>query len=312
MQQRRSIFGKAFFWVSLLATLFIITEMIFQSFGKSICQTGGCKLVAQYSRFGDSAILLLGLGTFSLLSLLSFLAVYKNRTQLDWYINALLVAALAAEGFFAGYQAFRLSTACVFCLITMGFFIVLGILRVCSGEREPLAGFLAFASVFALFYLVLPVGNTVKLPEDELLLFYSKECRYCAEVIKQLDAKGLKVTHLPVGTYAAFLQAMGIEHVPTLYVNRKNQKIYLTGREAIYQYLDCAQAGPPQEKADPGKKKEQRPDAAAKGREQKKAAAVPESGAPDLNSFLAAPAGQFNPLAKPEDPGMCKQTEKCD
>jgi len=32
---------------------------------------------------------------------------------------------------------------------------------------------------------------------------------------------------------------MQIEHVPTLFVNKKNQKMFLTGKEAIDQYLFC-------------------------------------------------------------------------
>ncbi|MBA4374433.1 MAG: hypothetical protein C0402_16410 [Thermodesulfovibrio sp.] len=312
MQKYKGIFGKSFFAVSLLATLFIITEMVFQAFGKSICQTGGCQMVTEHTRFGDFSVLFIGLGTFAVLSLLSFLVIYKNRPGLEWYINSILIISLAAEGFFAGYQAFRLSTACIFCLITMGFFMLLGVLRLLYGEKELLSGFGAFAGIFALFYLILPVGNSVRLPEDELVLFYSKECKFCTEVIKQLDDKGLKVAHVPVGMYSGFLQSMGIEHVPTLYVNRKNQKIYLTGREAIYQYLDCSQKSEPAVSVSPGKRKEVKSGEAGKKKDQKAAPAVPENSPNDLNKLLAPQENQFNPFAKPEDPGMCKQTEKCD
>jgi hypothetical protein len=195
----------------------------------------------------------------------------------------------------------------------MGFFILLGVLRLLYGEKEPLSGFLAFAGVFALFYLILPVGSSAKLPDDELVLFYSKDCKFCSEVMKQLDDKGLKVAHLPVGTYSGFLQSMGIEHVPTLYVNRKNQKIYLTGREEIYRYLDCSSPQPrSQEAAASGQKKEKALPENGKRKEPKLPSAAPENGPGDLSKLLAPHDNQFNPFAKPEDPGMCKQTEKCD
>ena len=312
MRQYKWLFDRAFLTIGLFATLFIITEMVFQSFGGSICQTGGCKLVAQYSRFGDISILLLGLVTFALLSLLSYLVIYKNKTQLEWYINIILIVSLAAEGFFAGYQAFRLSTACIFCLITMGFFIMLAVLRLIYGEKELLSGFLAFAGIFALFYLVLPVGSTVRLPDEELVLFYSKDCKYCSEVISEMNANNLKVTHLPVGKYSAFLQSMAIEHVPTLYVNRKNQKIYLTGKEAIEQYLNCRQQPQPQKSGRPMMNKEVKPRETERNKDQKKTEAPSDTGRNDLNKLLVPNDNQFNPLEQSDDSGKCKNTEKCE
>jgi uncharacterized membrane protein len=312
MQQSKRLFGRAFLVTGVFATLFIITEMVLQSFGKSICQTEGCNLVAQYTRFGDISILLFGLVTFSLLSLLSYLALYKNRNRLEWYINIILIVSLAAEGFFAGYQAFRLSAACIFCLITMGFVLVLAVLRLLYGEKEMLSGFLAFAGVFALFYMVLPVGSVDRLPDDELILFYSKDCRYCTEVIKELNANNLKVTHLPVGKYSAFLQGMGIEHVPTLYVNGRNQKIYLTGKEAIDRYLESRKNPQPQKNISPTVNKMVKPSATEKNKAQKKTEAPSAAGPDDLKSLLIPNDNQFNPIGKPDDPGMCPGTEKCD
>jgi len=312
MQQYKRLFGRAFIGVGAVATLFIITEMVLQSFGKSICQTEGCKLVAQYTRYGDISILLFGLVTFSILSVLSYLAIYKNKTRLEGYINIILVVSLAAEGFFAGYQAFRLSTACIFCLITMGFFLALAVLRLLYGEKEMLSGFLAFAGVFALFYLVLPVGSTVTLPDDELILFYSKDCKYCSEVIKELDANNLKVTHLLVGNYSAFLQGMGIEHVPTLYINKKSQKIFLTGKESIDQYLDCRKNPQPKKSVSSVINKEVKSGDTEKNKGQIKTEAPQEKGVTDLNRLLAPQDNQFNPLGKSDDSGMCKPSEKCD
>jgi len=312
MQQHNKLFGRAFLVVGVFATLFIIAEIVLQSFGKSICQTGGCKMVTQYTRFGDISLLLPGLVTFALLSLLSFLAIYKNKTQLGWYINIILVVSLAAEGFFAGYQAFRISAACLFCLTVMGFIIVLALLRLLQGEKELLAGFLSFAGIFVLSYLILPAGGTVRLPDDELVLFYSKDCRFCSEVIKELNANNLKFTHVPVSKYSDFLKSMGIDHVPTLYINNKNQRIYLTGKEAIDQYLHCRQNPQPQKSESlPVVNKKAKPGKAAKGKDQKKTEASPDTGSQDLNRMLPYD-NQSNPFEKQEDAGMCKETEKCD
>ncbi len=285
MQQHRKIIGNVFLSIALLGVFFFLVELIFQSFGRSICQTEGCRVVSQHARFGDISIILIGLVTCALLSFFSFLTLYRNRTEFEKYINLILVVSLAAEGYFAGYQAFSINAACFFCLITLGIFLTLGMLRLLYGETNVLAGFLSFAVVLALFYLVLPAERTVTFPEDELILFYSKECKYCTELMKEVDAHKIRITHVLVGEYSGFLKQIGIEHVPTLYVNRQNQKIFLTGTEAIGQYL-FANKTKPAVKTVPGITEPNR--------------------LPILNDTL------FNTLNASDDKGMCKETEKCD
>jgi hypothetical protein len=81
-------------------------------------------------------------------------------------------------------------------------------------------------------------------------LFYSKDCKHCSEIMKDLEEKKVTVTHLTVAEYAGFLKNMGIEHVPTLMVNDPYQKIFLTGKDAIRQYLSaCAESKKAQGKA---------------------------------------------------------------
>ena len=237
MNHRRGILGNAFLATALLGVLFLVTELVFQFFGKSICPTEGCRIVGRNARFGDISIILIGLLTFGSLSVLSFLAMHRRRIGYDKYINLILVASFAAEGFFIGYLTFRIQAACVICLTTFGLFLALGILRLFAGEKEVAAGFLSFAGVFALFYLILPAGGSLRMPEGEIVLFFSQDCKYCAEVREKIAAERIPVTHLPVGEYSGFLKNMGIEHVPTLFVNKKNWKQLITGRDAIYQYL---------------------------------------------------------------------------
>lgn len=237
MNNSRKILGNAFLATAMLGVLFLLTELIFQSLGKSICPTEGCRVVSQNARFGDISILLIGLFTFALLAFLSFSALHRSRTDYEKFINLILVASLAAEGFFVGYLAFRIHMACIICLITFGFFLILCILRLLCGEKEVAAGFLSFAGVFALFYLILPAGGSIRMPEAELVLFYGQDCKYCTEVREKIEAHKLPVIHLLVGEYSGFLKNIGIEHVPTLFVNKKNHKQFLTGRDAIDQYL---------------------------------------------------------------------------
>src|SRR5574341_1657186 len=100
MRDRKQTYGKIFLAVSSLSALFVLTEAVMQFFGKSICYTEGCKLTAQYARFGDISILLIGLFTFSSLAALSVLDRFSPALWAGRLINMVLVVALACEGFF--------------------------------------------------------------------------------------------------------------------------------------------------------------------------------------------------------------------
>jgi len=294
MQERKQIYEKAFLAVSSLATLFVLTEIVMQSYGKSICYTEGCKVVSQQVRFGDMSMLLTGLAVFVLLAFFSTQGLYRGRSEFERYSNVLLAASLAAEGYFVGYQVFSIHSACLFCLIIFGLIVILAMLRLLAGAQEMAAGFAALVVVFAMLYLVPPVGMTVNLPKDKLILFYSKDCKHCAEIIKELDEKKIAVTHLQAMEYADFLKSMAIESVPTLYVNDPKQKSFLIGTDAIRRYL-LACTSPitavemPRQKARPGKR-----DSLLN---------MPEAGIPfDILSGSGATT---------TNDGMCKENEIC-
>jgi len=243
LRDRKEIINKIFLYVSVAGGLFVLTELILQSFGLSICSGEGCKVVARSARFGEISILLIGILAFLLLIVLDIMSRHFSKPISEKYINFTLIVALACEGFFVGHQAFRVHTPCMFCLTVFGFLITLGLLRIIAGEQEIIAGFAAMAAVFSLFYLILPAESTVTIPDHErLVLFYSDECKYCAQVINELKENKIQADHVLVTGYAGFLKSMGIEHVPTLYVNNSNEKIFLTGKDEIERYLSSQTA----------------------------------------------------------------------
>jgi uncharacterized membrane protein len=289
-----------FLIVGVLSSLYFLLEAVLQSFGKSICPTEGCKVVSQYTRFGDLTMVLLGLGTVAVISVLAARGMRSVSETRDRTINFLLVVSLAGEGFFVGYQLFRLDAICIFCLSVLGIFVVLGILRVLAGHREVLAGFGALAAVLTLFYLILPTGGTALPLDQKYILFYSPDCKHCAEIRKELEENKIEVRHVNVKEYAPLLKNLGIEHVPTLLVNGKYEKYFLTGIDAIKNHLFCKPAPAPARR--PGKKTHAAVD------EKKETAGAP---AGQLNLFTpsATPNSIFNPLP---DEGLCKEEIKCD
>ncbi|HEY6011901.1 MAG TPA: hypothetical protein VIX18_10565 [Nitrospirota bacterium] len=302
MMQDRKRKKRIFPSLSALASVFVIAEMIMQSLGSSICFTEGCKLTAQYARYGELSILLIGLATFvSLtgLSLLSrvYLAMWPGR-----FINIILIVALACEGFFMGYLAFQVHTLCLFCVIIFGLIVSLAFVRLLEGETAVATGFVALAAVFSMQYLILPAGVSLPLPENErLVLFYSKDCKHCSEIMNELENSKLSVSHLEVNGYSKLLKSMGIEHVPTLYVNDAYQKMFLTGKDAIRRYVNaCTQAEEPAIGGGGGKGKSGRTDNRPKT----------DKSTPVLDFFnqhaVIPPIGESG-----AGDGMCRETEVC-
>jgi uncharacterized membrane protein len=300
MMERKQAAKNIFLAVGALATVFVLTEIIMQSFGRSICFSEGCKLTAQYARFGDISILLGGFAVFFSLTALAFLNRKAGRPGIERLINLILIVALTGEGFFMGYLAFRIHTLCIFCVIIFGFMITLGVFRALSGERDVLAGFAALAAVFVMHYVILPAGVTVNLPEkNRLLLFYSNDCRHCAEIMRELEEKKISVAHLPVSQYGRYLKSVGIDSIPTLMVNDPNEKVFLTGESAIRRYLvACQDSGKPA--AGTGQK----------AKERGKAPAPAQSTGTTIDIF-----NQPSLLLSPNQPatagGLCKEDQIC-
>jgi hypothetical protein len=306
MQKHKLTYNTIFLIISAVATLFVLTEIVMKFFGKSICNTEACNMTAQSARFGDMSIFLLGFGTFVSLAGLGFLNQRIRQSGLDRLVNIILIVALACEGFFMGYLAFRIHTPCLFCITIFVFMVSLGVFRLLAGNTEVLAGFGALAAVFVIQYLVLPAGVPVNLPlSEQLILFYSKDCKHCTEVIKELDDKKIHVAHLPVSEYAAFLKDMGIENIPTLMVNSPYQKIFLTGKEAISRYLiACTNPSAPSVTT-PGKKHAR---ARGKDTDQEKSMIQDKTMTPEL---FSQPALLTSPDQSAADNGMCKEEQVC-
>ena len=301
MQERKLMYDKIFLAVSSIGVLFVLTEMIMQSLGKSLCFTGGCKVVAQTVRFGEISILLIGLLLFISLVLFTALNLARSRPAFERLINFTLIVALACEGFFMGTLAFRLSSVCIFCVIVFSLLVTLGILRFLSRHHEVIAGFGACAAIFSLLYLVLPVGVTLNVPEHErLVLFYSTDCKYCAEVMAELERNNIIAKHVKVGAYAGLLKSIGIEGVPTLLVNDPSQKVFITGEEAIRRYMRvCSEAK--STAGLPGKKKK-------RGKAGNSAAAT----GTELNLNLFTQQSILTgPVNTAPGVGVCKENEIC-
>ena len=291
-----------FLIISALGSLYLLTEAVLQTQGKSICANEGCKVVAQYTRYGDNSIVVPGFVVLLVLALLAANGLRSTSETRERIITFLLVTALSAEGFFVGYQLVWLSTVCLFCVSVFGIFVILGILRVLEGYHEVLAGFGSLVALYALFFLILPSGAGSAFPINrQYVLFYSPDCKHCSEIWKELEEKHIDVMHVAVREHAATLKTLGIEHVPTLFVNGSTEKVFLTGNDAIRRQLSCIS----------GQKYSETQKRSKKVGMVSRNAPIRTGGLPEGSLNLFAPSGQnplFNPLT---DDGLCKEDVKC-
>jgi len=233
-----SVSRKLFPLVSFAGLIFVSAELAMQLLSSSLCGTEGCRIVASHARYGDITMLLPGIAVFSILASLSGINLFLHEKRLDLLINVTLITALPAEGFLVGYQAFRVHTPCVFCLLVFTVFVILGVMRIVAGHKEVISGFAGFIITFSLFYLVLPAANNCDcIRNDRLILFYSEDCEHCEAVKKLCRDCDLQVNEVPAKEHGEFLKAMNINEAPVLFVNDGTEKRILIGEARIKKYL---------------------------------------------------------------------------
>ncbi len=274
----------------------LLFEAGLQWFGGSVCRSEGCRLAVRLTRFGDIFMISVGLGVLITLTVLSALNRKRPRPVLRDLIHLLLVGALAVEGFLVGYQLFWLPEICWFCLSVFGLFLILGFLRMLAGQKEAVFGLAAMAALVMGSGLVLPPpGNPIPF-KQKMILFISEDCKHCAEIKAELEARKLDVLWVQVDRYANTLNSLGIDSVPTLLINGRFEKIFLTGQDSIRRYLQqsTSSAGPFSEKTPPPK------------------GSVPKTekhGPTPSPGDLFSPDRVFDPARTDE---ACKQYQKCD
>lgn len=205
-------------------------ELVLSFFNKSLCDAYSCKLVANYVRYGESILILIGVVTFLSLILLE---LSKLRLK-EHLIDAILIAALSSEGLLLSFQIFSLKVICYFCFSIFLIFLIIVIVRLIQKHYLMIFAFVSFISVFFVGYLVMPNLSPLSYGYD---LFYSKTCPHCERTIAFLKNAHINVNLYNVNEYKNFLNNIGINQVPVLFVNLKDQKKFIVGQENIEKYF---------------------------------------------------------------------------
>jgi len=213
-----------------LGFLLSFIELVLSFFNKSLCDAYSCKLVASYVKFGEYVLILIGVVVFLILISLE-LSKLKFK---DYLIDAILIAALSSEGLLLSFQIFSLKVVCYFCFSIFLIFLIIAIVRLIQKHYLMIFAFASFISVFFIGYLVMPNLSPLSYGYD---LFYSETCRHCEKTIVFLKKSHINVNLYNVNEYKNFLNNIGINQVPVLFVNLKDQKKFIVGQENIERYF---------------------------------------------------------------------------
>jgi hypothetical protein len=257
-------------WTALLSSLMITVQIVILLLGKEgLCLSQGCQVVERLTRV--SPLL------FNIAGFLFFQAVFwglyrvknesENRSKL---VRLLLLTGLAAEGVLVGFQQIVAGSFCTYCLIVLGFIVLLNLL---AGIKQLLAGAFVFGVVLLAF-------SSLEFKHDQMNqramnegifaskinpssavsvhLFYSSTCSHCQRVleimvknptismhfnpidmISSIDAPGviLNLNYSPAAN-KALLNSLDIGEIPVLLERKNNGYSIIKGESAIVAYFD--------------------------------------------------------------------------
>jgi len=205
-------------------------ELVLTFFHKSLCEANTCKLVASYVKYGEFVLILIGVIVFLILILLEL----SKLSLKDFIIDAVLIAALSVEGLLLSFQIFSLKVICYFCFSIFLIFLISVVWRLLAKDYSMLFAILGFFSVFFIGFFIMPNLSSLKQGYD---LFYSKTCPHCEKTIAFLKASHVNVNLYDAQDYKNFLNNIGINEVPVLFINLKDQKKFIVGEENIERYF---------------------------------------------------------------------------
>ncbi len=267
-------------WLALLTLLVIAAQNAYLLIqGESFCPTSGCVIVEERSPLPPQILNGAGLAFFTLLFILLVWARRRDSTVAAALLSPFLLAGMAAEGVFLGFQ-YQTGSFCLYCCTVLA---AVALLNVAVGWKQSLRALFVFAAVvLATVLLMVPKGeHMTHQPVDagtfalkrgqggeERYFFFSEDCAHCKSALAALmqdDKATLRlnplasVQRLPLpglehqagfapGANRAFLAGLGIKTVPVLlvrYKDRDDMRVLLGERE-IVAYVRGAGGGHPE------------------------------------------------------------------
>jgi len=256
--------------VALLASLMVIVQIIVLFLGKEgLCLSQGCQVVDQLTKVSPLIFNIAGLFFFQAVfwGLYRVASESENRVKI---VRFLLLVGLAAEGVLVGFQQVVAGAFCTYCLIVLGFIVLLNLL---AGIKQLMAGALLFG-VVVLAFSSLEYNHSQRSPQATkegvfaskinsspaatVYLFFSSTCNHCQRVLEVMrNTASISMHFNPIDTLSSFdvsgaalnpnysptanktlLTSLGIDEIPVLLVRTTTGFSIIKGESASIAYLD--------------------------------------------------------------------------
>lgn len=193
----------------------------------------------------------------------------EQRARMQ-YVNLVLLAAIAVEGVLVSFQHFIAQTFCTYCLLILGFVVLLNFL---GGLRHSITAGMVFLAVIMGFSSLQFSNRQTGLVEDldrgsfavldgrkteeKSYLFFSSTCKYCEKVIASLAEgnnctirfnpideindfsldKAKRVDNYATDVNRKFLNSLGIGQIPVFLSVEQSGFTIVKGESPIKTYL---------------------------------------------------------------------------
>lgn len=209
--------------------LLVLTEIIMQYSGKSLCTSSGCR-TAELFVSNSMVLLAAGAAVFLCLTLASF---FRKLAFIRFLI---LTSALSVEGYLVAFQSFIIREFCLFCMVVFAIFVFSVLVNILQKKPEYIISLAGFLSVLSAVYLVNPGVNEI--PRERYVLIYSKDCPHCEETIRFCRERNIPVSMIDARKVVGTLKSLGLDVVPVLVCNsNRNEREIFAGSEKIKEYL---------------------------------------------------------------------------
>lgn len=263
--------------IALLASILTAVQAFFIYFkGQTICFTDGCAVVDSLTTVSP---LYFNIAGFLFFQTIFWCLMWGRNGAEHWHKLArlLLLAALCAEAVLVFFQYAIVTVFCSYCLVILGFIVLLNIL---SGARQIFRGIVLFSAI-TLACLSLQFGEATgkeesldggsvarvagSQQESKLYLFFSSTCAHCEKIIELLQQENnctigfnpierLDNFDFPGAEYFAgynpninlnFMKSLSINEIPVLVGIEQQGISVLRGELQIRRYVEdkCRKTG---------------------------------------------------------------------
>lgn len=256
--------------IALLASLMVIVQFIVLFLGKEgLCFSQGCQVVDQLTKVSPLIFNIAGLFFFQTVFWGLFRVESESERRVK-IVRLLLLAGLAAEGVLVGFQHNVAGAFCTYCLIVLGFIVLLNLL---VGIKQLMTGAFLFGVIF-LAFSSLEYNHSQKntqatkegvfaskiqsAPVATVYFFFSSTCSHCQRVLEVMrDTSSISMHFNPIDAISSLdvsgvalhpnysstankdlLTSLGIDEIPVLLVRTTNGFSIIKGESACNDYLD--------------------------------------------------------------------------